>query len=156
MPKLTDSLVIDAPLQSVWETSTDPEAWMDISEVTVQRLTGSGFRVGTRWRETRRMLGRDSAQEWEVTLVDEPTRYTCVSQGMGADWVFDQFLVPDGTGTRLFYDFSLTPTSTASRATIAGTWPVLGAMMRRGVAKEYASFATLCRQRARLSGAAAS
>jgi Polyketide cyclase / dehydrase and lipid transport len=156
MPKLTDSLVIDAPLQVVWETSTEPEAWMDISDVTVERLTGPGFDVGTRWRETRKMLGRDSAQEWEVTLLDEPTRYTCVSQGMGADWVFHQFLLPDGRGTRLFYEFTMTPTSSRSRVAIGAIWPVLGAMMRRGVAKEYASFAVLCRNRARLSGAAAS
>lgn len=156
MPTMVNSLRIAAPVQIVWDATTDFKAWEQIADVRVDELTKGPFGVGSRWRETRKMMGRESSQEWEVTFVREPTQYTCVSEAMGARWVFDQFLVPDGKGTRLFSEFEITPDGAMSRAMFAVTWPGMSLMMRRGVADDMAKFAARCEQLARESGAAKS
>lgn len=49
---------------------------------SVERLDdGDGFNVGTRWRETRTMFGRQAAEEMEVTAVDVSRSYRVVAAG---------------------------------------------------------------------------
>ena len=56
---LTLERSIDAPTDAVWQVLTDLDAAPTVlSGVTkVERLAGSGYTIGTRWRETRTMLG---------------------------------------------------------------------------------------------------
>jgi uncharacterized protein YndB with AHSA1/START domain len=59
---------IAAPPERVFEVLTDLDhagKWMP-NLVRIERLTGAGFRAGTRWRETRKMFGREAAEEFEV------------------------------------------------------------------------------------------
>lgn len=149
MPKFKESYYFEAPVEIVWDLSTDLSTWSELTDVKVDALTVEEFGVGTRWRETRKMMGRDSAQEWEITKIDAPTTYRAVSQAMGAKWVYDQFLVADGDGTRMFVEFDLAPTSSASRISYAATWPVMSMMMRRGMATDFAKFGELARKRAK-------
>ena len=74
---------IDAPAQRVWELITDiehaPETLSGVEQV--ERLDdGGGFGVGTRWRETRTMFGRQATEEMEVTAVEPERSYTTVAQ----------------------------------------------------------------------------
>ncbi|GAA2640274.1 hypothetical protein GCM10010307_40310 [Streptomyces vastus] len=65
---------IAAGQRRVWEALTDLGG-MDrvLSSVSkVEILTDGTFDVGTRWRETRRMFGRDATEEMWVTA-SEPT-----------------------------------------------------------------------------------
>jgi carbon monoxide dehydrogenase subunit G len=74
---------VAASRDRIWSTVTDLEAApTTLSGVDrVERLDGGdGFGVGTRWRETRTMFGRQATEEMEVTAVDPPSGYTVVAE----------------------------------------------------------------------------
>lgn len=73
--------VAASPAQ-VWEIVTDLDGSPAVLSAVerVERLDDQpGFAVGTRWRETRTMFGRQATEEMEVTEVDAPRRYTVVA-----------------------------------------------------------------------------
>lgn len=73
---------IAAPIRLVWDTVTDLSgAPQTLSRVErIERLDdGDRFDVGTRWRETRTMFGRETTEEMVVTEIDPPLRYTVVT-----------------------------------------------------------------------------
>lgn len=77
--QLRVSRPVAAPVASVWEVITDlaatPEVLSGVEKV--ERLDeGEGFDVGTRWRETRRMFGKEATEEMEVTEVVPGRSYT--------------------------------------------------------------------------------
>ncbi|MCR8670610.1 SRPBCC family protein [Agrococcus sp. HG114] len=71
---------IDAPTDAVWRVLTDVEGSEAVlSGVTrIERLAGAGYAIGTRWRETRTMLGREATEEMEVVGID-PGRSTTIA-----------------------------------------------------------------------------
>ncbi|MFE5733067.1 SRPBCC family protein [Streptomyces sp. NPDC056528] len=96
----------------VWETITDlpdlPRVLTGVRKVEV--LTPGGFGVGTRWRETRRTLGREATEEMTVTACEPPDRYVTVADSHGTHYVSELTLTPDGTGsTVLRMTFSARP-----------------------------------------------
>jgi carbon monoxide dehydrogenase subunit G len=73
---------VAASAGSVWEIVTDLDGSPAVLTAVerVERLDeGDGFGLGTRWRETRTMLGRQATEEMEVTAVDPPRSYTVVA-----------------------------------------------------------------------------
>lgn len=82
----------------VWESITDlPDLPRVLSGVQrVEVLTEGGFGVGTRWRETRRMLGREATEEMTVTECEPPDRYVTVADSHGMHYVSELSLRPDG------------------------------------------------------------
>ncbi|WP_411072328.1 SRPBCC family protein [Streptomyces sp. cmx-4-25] len=96
----------------VWEAITDlpdlPRMLTGVRKVEV--LTPGGFGVGTRWRETRRTLGREATEEMTVTACEPPDRYVTVADSHGTRYVSELTLTPDGTGsTVLRMTFSARP-----------------------------------------------
>lgn len=61
--------VIRASPERVWEALTDLQGTERVLSGVerIEVLTEGGFAVGTRWRETRRMLGREATEEMYVT-----------------------------------------------------------------------------------------
>lgn len=102
---------IAAPIDQVWETLTDlesaPRVLKGVERVEV--LTPGPFRRGTRWRETRRMLGRDSTEEMYVAESDAPHRCVVESEAKGARYVSEFALTPDEKGTTVRMTFKATP-----------------------------------------------
>jgi len=73
---------VAASAQQVWDVVTEIEASPGVMTAIehVERLDDRpGFGVGTRWRETRTMFGKQATEEMEVTEVDPPHRYTVVA-----------------------------------------------------------------------------
>lgn len=68
---------ISAPPAAVWEVLTDlDQAQRRLSQVTaLQVITDGPYAVGTRWRETRRMMGASDTQEL-VVVENDPLRRT--------------------------------------------------------------------------------
>ncbi|MFI8827586.1 SRPBCC family protein [Streptomyces sp. NPDC053431] len=100
----------------VWESITDlrnmPRVLSGVQRVEV--LTEGGFAVGTRWRETRRMLGREATEEMTVTVCEPPDRYVTVADSHGMHYVSEITLVPEGppvaaTATTLRMTFTARP-----------------------------------------------
>ena len=68
---------VEASPAAVWEVLTDLEVAAErlTQVVELEILTPGPYEVGTRWRETRRMLGRSETQEMTV-VENDPERRT--------------------------------------------------------------------------------
>lgn len=80
--ELTVNREVAAPARRVWDIVTD----LDGSPAVLSNVQGverldddRGFELGTRWRESRTMFGKQTTEEMEVTVIDPPRRYTVVS-----------------------------------------------------------------------------
>lgn len=75
--EVTLSRRIAAPPEAVWEVLTDlGQSVRRLSQVTeLHVMTDGPYAVGTRWRETRRMMGASDTQEM-VVVDNDPLRRT--------------------------------------------------------------------------------
>ncbi|MBD8505013.1 SRPBCC family protein [Hoyosella sp. G463] len=90
---------INAPVGRVWRIITDLDNAADVLDgiTRIERLSGDGYEVGTRWRETRKMLGREASEEMWVTEVEAPHR-TVVAAGHGSVSYETEFQLADSDG----------------------------------------------------------
>lgn len=104
---VTDTLA--APVEHVFAAFTDIEHQAArVSGIKgVEVLTTGGFRLGTRWRETREVLGRLDDAEMNVTQFEQNRGYTISHDKAGAriDTIFA--FEPVGDGTRVSITFAL-------------------------------------------------
>ncbi|WP_277212658.1 SRPBCC family protein [Isoptericola croceus] len=100
--------LVRAPAERVWAVLTDiAHADETLAGVTkVEPVTEGPYRVGTKWRETRRMFGREDTQQLEVTLAEEPTRTVVEADSSGVHYVTEFTLTPTADTTRLRMSFT--------------------------------------------------
>ena len=86
---MTARRTIRAPIDEVWALATDverfPESIRGVDRVEL--LTDGPFGEGTRWRETRRMFGREATEEMWVAEVDPDSSYTVEAENHGVRYV---------------------------------------------------------------------
>jgi len=99
---------IAAPAGRVWEALTDiegsPRVISGVERVEV--LSEGPFGVGTRWRETRRMFGKEATEEMYVTACEPPDRYVVAADSRGVHYISEFVLTPEGddaTAVRLAF-----------------------------------------------------
>jgi carbon monoxide dehydrogenase subunit G len=85
-------------------------------------LTDGPVRKGTRFRETRRMFGREATEEMEITAFDPPRSYTMECKNHGCHYVSEFRCKPDGAGTELEMVFQAHPLNLFAK--------VMGTLMR--------------------------
>ncbi|GHG95223.1 hypothetical protein GCM10018780_18460 [Streptomyces lanatus] len=121
----------------VWEALTDlagmERVLSGVSRVEV--LTEGGFGVGTRWRETRRMFGKDATEEMWVTVCEAPERYVVEAESHGSHYVSEWELRPDGPSATTV---RMTFTAQASGGIAGLLAKLLGGMGEKAVAKAIA------------------
>ncbi|HSJ16118.1 MAG TPA: SRPBCC family protein [Longimicrobiales bacterium] len=132
----------DAPPARVYRALTDLDdagAWMT-GLVRIERLDPGPLVVGSRWRETRRMFGREASEEFEVTRLEPPAHLALRCDGTkGAsgcgEFLFDFELEPQAGGTRL--------TLHGEIRGMGGMWQMFGKLFagsyRRAVRKDLAA-----------------
>lgn len=109
MTTVTVTSEVDAPVEKTFALFTDiehaPQHVTGIKEI--EMLTTGGFRLGTRWRETREVLGQLNSAEMEVTAFEKNRTYTITHHKAGArvDTVF--WFEPSPTGTKVSLEFGL-------------------------------------------------
>lgn len=117
--EITVSRDIAAPPASVWEVITNVDRYADVLSGVqrVERLDdGTGFGVGTRWRETRTMFGREATEEMEVAAVDPGTGYTVVADSRGTVYTSGFHLEDAGEGrSRLTMTFGAAPSGLVAK-----------------------------------------
>ncbi|TWT85223.1 Polyketide cyclase / dehydrase and lipid transport [Posidoniimonas polymericola] len=100
---------IAAPVDTVFAIATDlPRAAEHIAGIDrVELLTDGPVGLGTRWRETRTMFGRESTEELAITQFEPPRGYTVSSNSCGAqfDCRFDFSPTDGGTLMSLELDW---------------------------------------------------
>lgn len=92
------SRVVAAPVERVWEVFTDlGRAAERMSGVeSIQVVTPGPFKVGTTWRETRRLQGKASTEQITVTECEPPGRYVAEAESGGAHYRSEFTFTPDG------------------------------------------------------------
>ncbi|MBM3772469.1 MAG: hypothetical protein FJW27_14525 [Acidimicrobiia bacterium] len=109
MTTVTVTSQIDAPVKKTFMMFTDIEhVTQHVTGIKeVQVMTPGGFGLGTRWLETREVLGRLDSAEMEVTAFEKNRTYTITHHKAGAkiDTVFA--FQPSGTGTKVSIEFGL-------------------------------------------------
>ncbi|MFD7615270.1 SRPBCC family protein [Streptomyces sp. NPDC059828] len=135
---------IAASAVRVWEAMTDLR---DMARVLsgvekVEVLTDGPFRVGTRWRETRRMLGKEATEEMYVTASEPPGRYVVEADSQGTHYVSEFTLQPLGPETTVVrMTFSAVPPGGAM-GLLAKVLGGLGARaVRKAIARDLADIA---------------
>ncbi|MCC5947318.1 MAG: SRPBCC family protein [Nitriliruptoraceae bacterium] len=77
--QITVSRDIDAAPAAVWDVIVDIEGSPAVLSGVqhIERLDDAeDFRIGTRWRETRTMFGKQATEEMQVTAIDPGSSYT--------------------------------------------------------------------------------
>ena len=109
MTTVTVATTIEAPVERVFQGFTDVEHFAErVSNIQkVEELTTGGFRLGTRWLETRDVLNQLDTVEMEVTAYERNRTYTITHHKAGAriDAVFT--FEPSGNGTKVRIEFGL-------------------------------------------------
>ena len=113
--------------------------WMN-GLVRIDMLEGEGFEVGTRWREVRKMYGKEAAEEFEVKSCDPPHRFMIYVDGSkGAsrkgEYFFDHSLSEENGGTLFAVDAVIDGMGLMGK--ILG--PILGKAFRKGMEKDFRS-----------------
>ncbi|MDT9700803.1 SRPBCC family protein [Streptomyces sp. P17] len=129
---------IAADQGTVWAALTDLQGMehvlTGVSKIEV--LSGDGFGVGTRWRETRRMFGRDATEEMWVTACDPPERYVVEAESHGTHYLSEWVLRAHGPVTTTV---GMTFTAQApSRGAMGVLAKILGGLGARAVSKAIA------------------
>ena len=107
MTTVTVETQVAAPVERVFEVFTDlehgPEHVSNIKKIEV--MTTGGFALGTRWLETREVLGRLDSAEMEVTAFERNRTYTITHHKAGTriDAVFTFEPAEGGTKVRITY-----------------------------------------------------
>ena len=109
MTTVTVTSQIAAPVEKTFAMFTDIEhATEHVSGIKeIEMLTPFKFGLGTRWRETREVLGRFDSAEMEVTAFELNKTYTITHHkaGAGVHTVFN--FEPSPTGTKVSIEFAL-------------------------------------------------
>ena len=110
MTTVTVATVVAAPVEQVFDVFTDVEHGAErVTNVQkLEMLTIGGLSLGSRWLETRVVLGRQDTVEMEVTAFEQNRTYTITHHKAGAriDAVFTFEPVDDQT-TRVQIEFIL-------------------------------------------------
>src|SRR5262249_44771714 len=101
MATITLEKGIDAPPEVVYAVATDLDAWpATIRGIErIERLTEGPVRVGTRFREPRKMSGGEAVERMEFAALDPPHGYTLRAESCGCLFESEHRFTPDGAGT---------------------------------------------------------
>ena len=109
MTTVTVDTQVAAPVEQVFEVFTDLEHGAErVSNIQkIEVLTTGGFELGTRWLETREVLGQLDSAEMEVTAFERNRTYTITHHKAGTriDTVFT--FEPFEGGTKVRIEFAL-------------------------------------------------
>lgn len=143
---------VAAPAADVWAVMTDLERSPEIISGidAIERLDGGGdFRVGTSWRETRTLMGRQVTEEMQVTAVDPGRAYTVEADSRGAHYRSVLGVEPMGSGRcRVFMTFDGQPGSTLGKVMAATVGRLFEGATRKALEKDLADIAAAAERRA--------
>ncbi|BCE00024.1 hypothetical protein TYM08_P0087 [Marinicellulosiphila megalodicopiae] len=103
------SIMIDAPIDVIWQKITDIEHCADtitgIMNVEVLERPESGL-VGFKWRETRKMFGKEADETMWITHSEENHFYQTRAENSGAVYISVMKVQKKGTLVELSMEFS--------------------------------------------------
>ena len=142
MPSVTVTRVIEAPAHVVFRTVADIGHFSQAVPhiVNVEFLSEVRSGVGTRFRETRLMNGREASTELEVTEYVENDRVRIVSEAGGTIWDTVFTVSPAGAGTELTMVMDARPQKLSARLAV----PLMLRMVKGAVATDMDAVKVFC------------
>ena len=142
MPSVTVTRVIEAPADVVFRTVADIGHFSQAVPhiVNVEFLSEVRSGVGTRFRETRLMNGREASTELEVTEYVENDRVRIVSEAGGTIWDTVFTVSPAGAGTELTMVMDARPQKLSARLAV----PLMLRMVKGAVATDMDAVKVFC------------
>lgn len=138
MQAITVSRHVDAPPERVWAVLTDlgrsPEVVRAIQSVELH--TGTGFEVGTRWTETRTMMGRTAREVMEVTAVEPERSYVVEADSGSTHYRSELRLAPHGDGTTVTMSFDGQPSGLGGKLAAATLGRLFAGATRKALAAD--------------------
>lgn len=132
MGKINLNAQIDAPLEKVFSAYSDfPNAANRIEGInSVEMLSDGPVGVGTRFRETRTMFGREATEEMEITRFEANKLYTVSADscGMKFDTTF-RFTQQSGS-TRVEMQMDSKPVTVMAKLMTPIGWLMTGTMKK--------------------------
>ena len=110
MATITVSDRIDAPVEEVFAQFTDVEhaAAGHVSSIRkIEMLTPGPVRLGTRWRETRDLMGVADSADMEITSFERNRTYTITHHKAGLEIATTFWFEPMEGGTKVTVEFEL-------------------------------------------------
>ncbi len=101
MSPCTVSLHIAAPPATVFALASDVRGWVGRVKAIkkVEVLTQGNIGLGTKWKETRVMFGRDATEKLEFTGFSQGKSYTVGCESCGAKYKTTFEFLPENGGT---------------------------------------------------------
>jgi hypothetical protein len=132
MPSFTLSKLIAAPPAAVFDLFADiPHAAGRIKAIKmIDMLTPGPVGVGTRFKETRVMFGKDCTEEMQVTAFDPGRGYEVTCQSCGAEYRTVFRFTPEGSGTRVDAEFRTRALSLMAKLMVPLGWLMVGMMKK--------------------------
>ena len=153
MDELHLSREVDAPADTVWALMIDVDSWSSIVSGidAVERLDdGAGFGVGTRWRETRTMFGKEATEDLEVTAMEPGRSYTVEAESRGAHYTSTMGVEPVGPDrSRLVTSFGAEPQGGFSKLMAKTVGKLFEGATRKALEQDLDDLAAAAEARAR-------
>lgn len=117
MPNYTISTHVDAPVEETFRVFSDfrraPEQVEAIQKLEI--LTDGPIGEGTRFRETRRIFGREATEEMTITAFRPNESYTVEADSCGTHIAVTFRFEPADGGTCVTIESVMTPVSTVAK-----------------------------------------
>lgn len=132
MRTITLTRQIDAPPATVFAFATDLERMAGrIKGITkIEKLTPGPVGLGTKFKETRVMFGREATETMEFTAFEPNQRYTLSADSCGAHFDSTFHFKPEGSGTLLTLEMQLEATSFFAKLMKPLTMLMMGPMKK--------------------------
>ena len=142
MPRTIVRRTIDAPVDFVFRTVSEIDNYSKAIPhiVDVEFLSDIRSGVGSRFRETRLMMGREASTVLEVTEYVENERVRLVSDEGGTVWNSVFIAMPVDGGTELTLMMDATPYKLKSRILV----PIMKMVIRQGLVKDMNAVKDYC------------
>ena len=143
--KLEVSRLINAPQQRVFDIFSDlgPLAERIDGIESVQVLTEGPMKVGTRWKETRIMMGKPRTEEMWITAMEAPNFYTAEAESCGSQYVSTLSFQAEGEGTRVSMTFVGKPVTLLAKL-MSPLGVLFAGSIRKVMAKDLEELAKVC------------
>lgn len=141
---ISESRTINAPRERAFAIFSDiPNAPSRIPEITkVEMLTEGPVGVGTKWRETRVVFGKEHAETMEITEFRAPEFYAAGANSCGSVYrATFEFRSISPESTEVTFTFGAQPQTIMARIMSAVMGPMMKGMMRKCLAADLASLA---------------
>jgi carbon monoxide dehydrogenase subunit G len=143
--KVDVSKQIDAPVERVFEVFTDLHhaAERIAGIVSVEVLTDGPFTVGTRWKETRKMMGKLATETMWITAVEPSRSYTAEAESCGTHYTSTYTFESENGTTRVTMSFRGRPMTLLAKLMSPLGYFMTG-MIRKMLVEDMDDLAAVC------------